>query len=275
MTVKQLLLTLTLVLAIGLPKAQAQEDIIIGKRFSLHSDVLNEDRHCIISLPDSYDAEDAQHYPVMILLDGYTHFKTTAATVHFMSSASNRNRDMPEMIVVAIENVDRERDFTHTKIQTVRVNTMGGGPNFLNFIEQELIPYVDAHYRTEPSRILVGHSLGGLLAVNAYRDPNSMFDGYIAVDPSIWWEEALIREKVAEVQPSSFEKRIYIATANQGPANQQKNKIRHDKLFALLQEKAGDDLHMKVEYFDEEDHRSVVMVAIYQGLKYLYAEEEE
>jgi len=77
---------------------------------------------------------------------------------------------MPETIIIAIENVDRERDFTVTKIKTKRPNTMVGGRNFLNFIEKELIPYIDKNYRTESFRTLAVHSLDGLLTLNSYRD---------------------------------------------------------------------------------------------------------
>lgn len=59
-----------------------------------------------------------------------------------MSSDRNRNYFMPEMIIVAVENIDRETDFTVTKIKTKRVNTMGRGKNFLKFIEKELTPFV-------------------------------------------------------------------------------------------------------------------------------------
>ena len=75
--------------------------------------------------------------------------------------SSNRNHLISEIIIIAIENIDRERDFTVTKIKTKRPNTMGGGRNFLDFIEKELIPYIDNNYKAEPFRTLVGHSLGG------------------------------------------------------------------------------------------------------------------
>ena len=125
--------------------AQDGSALNFGSSVTIHSDVLNEDRTCFISLPDSYvdDDDDGHTYPIIILLDGYTFFKTTVGIVHFMSSSRNRNYLMPATIVVAIENVDRERDLTVTKIKTKRVNTMGGGRNFLDFIEKELIPYVD------------------------------------------------------------------------------------------------------------------------------------
>lgn len=263
----------SLILVFGFQKifGQNNEKISIGSTFKIHSNILNEERTYHISLPDSYDKNsEFKEYPLLILLDGYTHFKATAGIVDFMTSSRNRNYLIPEMIIVAVENVDRERDLTVTKIKTKRVNTMGGGRNFLNFIEKELIPFVDENYSTEANRILVGHSLGGLLAVNSYIDKNSLFDGYLSIDPSIWWDEKMMLEKVDSIPRSSFIKKLYIATANQGEGNQGRNKERHDALFNLIVKRAQSSVNIKLEYFESENHRSVPLIAIYQGLKYLY-----
>jgi predicted alpha/beta superfamily hydrolase len=273
-TMKNLIVPFFCILLFGVQTviAQNNNDIIIGSKFIINSNILDEDRTCLISLPDSYNdsSEGNKKYPIIILLDGYTHFKTAAGIVHFMSSNRNRNNFMPETIIVAIENVDRERDFTVTKIKTTRPNTMGGGRNFLNFIEKELIPYVDKNYRTETNRTLVGHSLGGLLTLNSYIDENSLFNAYISIDPSIWWDEQMMTEKVDSIQPLSLKKKLYIATANQGEANYERNKKRHDVLYTLLNKKPGDSIMVKSEYFENESHRSVPLIALYEGLKYLY-----
>ena len=253
---------------------QNETDIILGSEFTINSSILNEDRTCLISLPDSYNdsSEVEKKYPIIILLDGYTHFKTATGIVHFMSSNRNRNHFMPEIIIIAIENVDRERDFTVTKIKTKRPNTMGGGRNFLNFIEKELIPYIDKNYRTEPFRTLVGHSLGGLLTLNSYMDKNSIFDAYISMDPSIWWDEEMMKNKVDSISSISLNKKLYIATANQGEANYERNKKRHDSLYALMKKKSDGNLNVEIEYFEKENHRSVPLIALYEGLKYLNQE---
>ena len=191
----------------------------------------------------------------MILLDGTVHFHMASGVVHFMSSARNRNRFMPETIIVAIENVDRERDFTVTKLKTRRPNTMGGGSNFLRFMQEELIPFIDSNYRTEPVRTMVGHSLGGLLTLNAYMDNNSLFDAYISIDPSIWWDEETMKHKVDSISTTSLDKKLFIATANQGEVNYERNKKRHDALYNLMKEKSRGDTNVEIAYFEEEDHR--------------------
>ena len=261
--------------AIQVTFGQNKTDITIGSKFVIQSNILDEERTCLISLPDSYNdsSEVDKKYPIIILLDGYTHFQTASGIVDFMSSNRNRNYLMPESIIIAIENVDRERDFTVTKIKTKRPNTMGGGRNFLDFIEKELISYIDENYRTEPSRTLVGHSLGGLLTLNSYMDKNSIFNAYISVDPSIWWNEEMMKNKVDSISSRSLNKKLYIATANQGESNYDRNKKRHDSLYDLIRKKSDKPQNIEIEYFENENHRSVPLIALYQGLKYLNKEE--
>lgn len=273
---KNLIIAFLYILLFGVQTTfgQNKTDIIIGSKFIIKSSILDEERSCLISLPDSYNnsSEMEKKYPIMILLDGYTHFKTASGIVHFMSSNRNRNHLMPETIILAIENIDRERDFTVTKIKTKRPNTMGGGRNFLDFLEKELIPYIDKNYRTEPFRTLVGHSLGGLLTLNSYMDKNSIFDAYISMDPSIWWDKEMMKNKVESISSISLNKKLYIATANQGEASYERNKKRHNSLYALMKKKSDGHLNVEIEYFEKENHRSVPLIALYEGLKYLNQE---
>lgn len=241
--------------------------------FVLRSSILNEERICLVDLPASYAKDPGRRYPLLILLDGRAHYETTIVALDSLRGGIGNT--FPEMIVVAIENVDRERDFTVTKIKTKRKNTMGGGKRFLDFIETELIPYVDDRYRTKAERIFVGHSLAGLLGVNAYMDEKRIFDAYICLDPSIWWEQQMIEEKVAAIEKEAFRNKLYIATANQGEAKQGKNKSRHELLYHLMKEKSAYPDHLSIQYFEDEDHRSVPRVAIYDGLNLLYGDRRE
>jgi len=167
--------------------AQEHNPINIGFKDKLYSHTLNETREFWVSLPNSYYEEGASYkkYPLLIVLDGNVHFKSVTGMVNYMSSGYNGNLRIPEMIVVAIQNVNRRRDFTPDKIITTRKNDSGGGENFLSFIEEELIPELDKKYRTVPYRILFGHSLGGLFATHAYMKEQTLFNSFIAVDPSL------------------------------------------------------------------------------------------
>ena len=152
---------ITLITFFGLNKLHSQESdqIVIGTKHSMYSSTLDEERSYWVSLPDSYNDTNASHkkYPVLVLLDGNIHFKSISGMVNYMSSDRYRSYKIPEMIIVGIINVDRRRDYTPDKIITTQKNNSGGGDKFLSFLEKELLPKIEGHYRTEPYRILFGH----------------------------------------------------------------------------------------------------------------------
>jgi len=253
-------------------KSQDVSQIVIGEQHILHSNILNEDREYSVNLPESYSKQGSSYkrYPVLIILDGNAHFRSISGMVNYMSSGYNGNARIPEMIVVAIQNIDRRRDFTPDKIITKRENNSGGGESFLSFLEDELIPELDQKYRTDPYRILFGHSLGGLLATHAYMKEKTLFNGFIAVDPSFGTLDAdTMDKKLDAVTEKSFERYIYIATANWGKKNI-KNRDRHVRLYEALNSKCQGEFYAKLEYFENENHGSVPLIAFYNGISTIF-----
>ncbi|WP_426430515.1 alpha/beta hydrolase-fold protein [Winogradskyella sp. HB-48] len=253
-------------------KSQNIENIVIGTKHQIHSDVLNEDRAYWLSLPDSYYDESSSHksYPILVVLDGNIHFKAISSMVNYMSSDLYRNRKIPEMIVVGIQNVDRRRDYTPDKIITVRANNTGGGEKFLDFLENELLTLLDQKYRTTSYRLLYGHSLGGLLATHTYMKEKTSFNSFIAVDPSFGtWDSETMDKKLDALTEHSFNRFIYIATANWGKRNI-RNRDRHVRLYEALNSKCKNELPAKIEYFENEDHSSVPIIAFHNGISAIF-----
>ena len=258
--------------SVAFQNLSAQEKLYLGISYTFHSKTLNEDRIYSVSLPESYDEDSAadKTYPLLIVLDGNTHFRPLSGMVQYLSSASTRNLRIPEMIVVGIENVNRRRDFTPDKVVTTRPNDTGGGALFLSFLENELIPELDQKFRTNANRILFGHSLGGLLAAHAYMQEESSFNGFIAVDPSFGtWDAETMDAKIEQVTPNSFDRFIYIATANWGKRNI-RNRDRHVRWFESLNQKCEGPLPAKLEYFEDESHSSISLIAFYNGITALF-----
>ena len=270
--IKHIIVILFLLMVLNQVKAQDFEQIVIGTKHSLRSDILNEDREYWISLPDSYNNKESSYkrYPLLIVLDGNLHFKPIAGMVNYMSSDVYRSWKIPEMIVVAIQNVDRRRDYTPDKIMTVRENNTGGGDRFLSFLEDELVPELDQQYRTTPYRILFGHSLGGLLAAHAYMKEKTLFNSFIAADPSFGtWDSETMDKKLDSLTEQSFERFIYIATANWGKRNI-RNRDRHLRLYEALNSKCKGELPAKLEYFENENHSSVPIIAFHNGIAAIF-----
>lgn len=263
-----------LFLLVGIPKVNSQsvDQIISGTKHIIHSNILNEEREYWVSLPESYGAEGLsyQRYPVLIVLDGRSHFKSITGMVNYMSSGYNGNRKIPEMIVVAIRNVNRNRDFTPDKIITTRENVFGGGDKFLSFLEDELIPNLDQGYRTLPYRILYGHSLGGLIATHAYMKEKTLFNSFIAVDPSFGsWDAPTMDKKLEAVTDNSFDRFIYFASANWGKRNI-RNRDRHVRLYESLNSKYEGEFPAELEYFENENHGSVPLIAFNNGISSIF-----
>ena len=165
----------------------ANRQVVIGERIVVHSTKLGEDREAIVALPSGYQS-GAERYPVLYVLDGEENIVTAVSAVRFLASAGR----IPEMIVVAIVNRDRLLDFTpplhRTPSPPREVERAGGSGPFIAFLGDELIPRIDSAYRTRPLRVLVGHSLGGLLAIQSFVTRPSLFRRYVTVDPSLWWD---------------------------------------------------------------------------------------
>ena len=149
------------------------------------STVLNEERTVVVQLPKSYQAEPNKVYPVIYRLDGAGNIPLASAVIERLQ---NDNR-APEVIIVAIENTNRLRDFypTVNKEPQGPVGEGGGADKFLAFFEQELIPLVDKNYRTHDYKVISGASAGGVFALYALQAKPELFQAHIAYSPAVWW----------------------------------------------------------------------------------------
>src|SRR5580765_6801880 len=197
--------------------AQTDNKIVLGTIDTVKSKILNEDRKVWVYVPNSAPGSvyAKQRYPVVYLLDGDSHFDSVVGMIHQLSSV-NANTICPEMIVVGIPNTDRTRDLTPTHVDTDAFKTSGGGEKFLAFIEKELIPYIDSHYQTTPYRMFVGHSFGGLIVMDALVNHTDLFNTYVAIDPSLWWDKKnlLMSSKKPLTERSFKGKSLYLGIAN-------------------------------------------------------------
>lgn len=234
-------------------------DFTIGQEVRLKSQILQEERSVLVYLPATY-ALSSNSYPVMYLLDGATHFHHVSGIVQFLSSQGL----IPEMIVIAVNNVDRTRDFSPTQL-TDQSNT-GGAEKFMGFLSEELIPYVNGSYRTEPYRLLVGHSLGGTFATYALLSKPEVFNAYIAISPYLMYDyNYLVRKTIADLL-SDYDNRWFYMTLGDEPDYVE----ALDKFSQVIGEKAPTGLDFIYVPMKNENHGSVPHLSIYSGLEYIF-----
>lgn len=193
----------TLILTIGLfvsstffLVAQTKKLMILGFRDSIYSKILGEKREILVHLPDTPADEFApdQKYPVIYVLDAGSYFQTIAAISESKGGGSG-NFSSPKVIVVGIVNTDRMRDLSPTHwpnpplVPAGMAASSGDGEKFLGFIEKELIPHIDSICPAAPHRTIIGHSLGGLAAINALLNHKGLFQNHVVLDPTTWWEK--------------------------------------------------------------------------------------
>ncbi len=150
------------------------QEIKLGFIDSINSKELNENRKIIIKLPKGYD-ETKKSYPVIYRLDGDIDlFSETIGTINRLAHIDEL---IPEMIVVMIENTNRNRDMMPTK--TGFFDTEPGAEKFKNFIDIELVPYINKSFRTTNEKILCGQSLSAIFTLYYFLTNTNSFDSYI------------------------------------------------------------------------------------------------
>jgi predicted alpha/beta superfamily hydrolase len=231
------------------------------KQDSLKSGILGQTRKLNIFLPDGYDAPGAK-FPVIYVLDADGRDQHTVPTARFLFI----NNKMPKVILVGIFNVDRNHDFLPDSSQNAP--TGGGAANFLNFFNNELIPYINTQYKTDSFKVLIGHSYGGLFAMYSLLKDPDLFDAYIAIDPSFWYKDQMMIKFAREdfLKQSNWKKIIFISGREGGGMKD----MGITPMEKFLKNSAPVDLDWKIVAYPNEDHGSVPFKSVYDGLRYVF-----
>ncbi len=270
--------------------AQKDNKVTIGTIDSIQSKILNEQRKIWIYVPENGQADSKQRYPVLYLLDGDAHFYSVVGMIQQLSQV-NGNTICPEMIVVGIPNTDRTRDLTPTHIvadppfmdSTFSKNS-GGGEQFVSFIEKELMPHIDSLYPTEPYKMLIGHSFGGLTAIHIAMNHTKLFNSYICIDPSMWWDKMnyLKATKKSLTERNFSGTTLYLGIANTMDERMDITKVQSDTshetrhirsildLDKYIKSQKQNGLRYESKYYSNDDHGSVPMIAEYDGLRFIF-----
>jgi uncharacterized protein len=247
----------------------AQKPFVLGYIDSIRSTILNENRILNIYLPEGYSPDSAKTYPVIYLLDGSADedFIHVVGLVQFCNFSWVNS--LPKSIVVGIANVDRKRDFTYptTIVQDKKdFPTTGGSEKFISFIEDELQPYIQKNYKCNTSKMLIGQSLGGLLAVEILYKKPQLFTHYAILSPSLWWDNESLFKVNAKVLQSDFlqKTQIFIGVGKEGKQMEGDAK----RLFTFLKKPMRENLKVQFQFFPNKSHASIAHEAIYKAFEY-------
>jgi predicted alpha/beta superfamily hydrolase len=257
---------------------ETSKPFVLGIIDEIQSKELGEKRILNIYLPEGYKADDNTKYPVIYLLDGSADedFIHIVGLVQFNSF--EWVKQVPKSIVVGIATVDRRRDFTFpTTIEKdqKRYATSGHSDQFIAFIEKELQPFIDNKYKTTNSKTIIGQSLGGLLETEILLKKPTLFNKYVIVSPSIWWDNASILNLDSAILQENFSQKteIYIAVGKEGPTPTEIPRVMEVDANLLAEKiKATKSKNIKV-YFDflpQENHATILHPAVSNSFRFFY-----
>lgn len=243
--------------------------IMIGQSYALPSTTYGGTREINVWLPPGYE-QSGRTYPVLYLLDG-----GQAQDFHHISGLAQLGTIVGttrDVIVVGVASVDRRNELalpTQDAELIARYPTQGQSGRFRHFLADELLPFVEARYRTNGETALMGESLAGLFVVETFLKEPQMFDAYVAVSPSLWWDGGqLARQAGAHLRDHSNDPRTLILTLGDEGGEMQ---AAMDVLVGNLRAFAMPGVSWTYEPRPTESHATIYHGAALDAFRRLYA----
>ncbi|GLU57096.1 hypothetical protein Dfri01_65570 [Dyadobacter frigoris] len=243
---------------------------------------MGQKREVWIHIPKSNEGnkiKDRGHYPVIYLLDGSDNFNTVVSITEHMAESSL----CPPMIVVGILHSDRVSELT-IGTDNELPGVVGNGEKFMSFVEKELIPYIDATYPTTTYKTFIGHSLGGLAVMNTFLHNPNLFNSYVSLDGSLWWDNHKIVKEAKTILPTQNYKgkALFMAMANRLERGIDTLSVQKDtsgstalirsnlEFIKDLSKNKKNQLRFKYKFYENDNHPSVRLVGEYDALRFIF-----
>jgi predicted alpha/beta superfamily hydrolase len=255
----------------GLGLSQAADraaPLVIGDTFTMDSKALGEKRRINVYLPPGYKEAPGSRVPVLYMPDGglAEDFLHIAGLVQI----SVTNGTMRPFLLVGIENTQRRRDMTgptENEEDKKIAPRVGGSSAFRKFIRNELMPVIRERYRTTGETAIVGESLAGLLVVETFFLEPDLFDTYIAIDPSLWWNNGKLVNGAAEqlhARPK-LEKTLYLASSDEKVIA-----AVTQRLAGILTANAPPTIRWHYESMPDEQHSTIYQPAALKAFRLVF-----
>lgn len=244
--------------------------IVLGQSYTLQSQVLGDAREINVWTPPDY-ATSTDRYTVLYVMDGG--LDQDFPHIAGLGQLGALSWTYEKLIIVGVRTNARRHEMTPPIRLEPRLARelpeAGGAPDFRRYLEHEVIPFIEANYRTGPRRAVIGESLAGLFVVDTFIEQPALFQDYIAISPSLWWDNKALAMTAAQRMrgrpPSDI--RLYLTIANEGGAMQ----TGMDYLLAALGRAPEDTVNFKfVDRRETETHATIYHGAALDALRWMY-----
>jgi predicted alpha/beta superfamily hydrolase len=248
-------------------KVQSQEQVPKHTSFKIESSQVGETRVITVWTPPSYESS-TESFPVLYMPDGgikedFPHIAYTVAKLV-------ANKSIPPMILVGIENTQRGRDLTglsEVSKDAQYCPLSDGAKNFRAFITEELFPAVNDRYRVTDKKGIIGESLAGLFVIETFMQQPDSFDFYIAMDPSLWWNNHFLVRNATTLLKNfpSKEVKLWFAGSSAEDISQHTN-----ELAEILHTHTPGELKWKYSEEPNEQHNTIFRATKDRALKWIF-----
>lgn len=279
-----LISVLILIFAAKLFSQQISDGVTLPdtKEYLLKSELNHVTYKLSIAVPEHYNDSLNKTYPVVFFLDGNI-WMPLAYSVY---RTINKTDQVSPVILVGIgyevetfEYDIKQRTYDYTPTQNSEADsvmsfryktsiTSGGGYQFLQVLEQEIVPFVDSSYRTSGNRTIAGHSLGGLFATYVLLEKPHLFSNFIIASPAVWWDDDILllqlKERKNMVVPVG---KIILGI---GKKETKRMKIAAESLDKLLRKKVRKKNDFRFEEYKDCEHFTVIPVLLEKSFLILF-----
>lgn len=234
----------------------------------IHSEILGETRHIYVQLPEGYSMSD-ERYPVLFVMDGEWLYHLASSTARYYSYDDVTDESIPRMLVVGVENTDRDRDYAPTTKSGIQEEfpTAGQADRFLSFLERELVPLIEARYRAVPFRAVAGWSFSGLFSAYSAVAKPDLFQRHLCISPAIWWDHDMVYDLMQKAEFENPKRMVFTLGAGEAGGYVYRSTKR-----LLEQLKNAPKANLTLAHFEFEGvgHSWGVAAAMDKGLQSLF-----
>lgn len=263
-------------------QSKNSKPFVMGVVDELYSKELKEKRILNIYLPEGYSKNDTLKYPIVYLLDGSANEDFIHVAGLYQFNSFDWVDRAPKSIIIGVATVDRKKDYTYptsVKEDKEKYPTTGHSESFIAFIEKELQPFIEKNYKANNDKTIIGQSLGGLFATEIILKKPQLFNRYIIISPSLWWDNGSILNLNSDILESNYTRKtsIYIGVGKEGLAPTKIPRVMEVDANILADKLKGTKSKAVNVYFDylpQEDHATISHQAIANALRFLYTRDK-
>ncbi len=236
----------------------AKTPLIYGHAYQHDSKILKESRRYMVSLPEGYELSKFS-YPTLYIIDGDFQFHHVSNVAKHLA----RMGKIPPLIVIGVANQGPNDYLASNTWPISSSEEFGNQDNFSSYLRKELMVEIDQSFRTNQYKAISGYSLGGLFVMTDYLDKHSPFGAYLAMSPSLWFDDYRYKNKMSEYfkQENNPEKKLFISLANE-------EGMGVEEVVELLKENQVTNWQYKK--YPNETHYTTALPALYDGLINLF-----